>query len=216
MNSDPAPERALDDLLRDAAAGDPEAVRTLVETHRDRLRRAIASRLDQRLAPRLDPSDVVQETLADATRRLPNYLRDRPLPFYAWLFRLAIDRLARTHRDHVASTIRGIAQEERLDGPKYNTAMDSRWGDRLACQDLTPRGHFDREERRSRLTLALEQMDEPDREVLGLRYLDQLAFDEIAAVLEIGLSAAKMRHMRALQRLRELLEKMGVEPPTSP
>ena len=34
---------------------------------------------------------------------------------------------------------------------------------------------------------AIERMDEADREVLGLRYLDQLAFDEIAAVLEIGL-----------------------------
>ena len=51
---------------------------------------------------------------------------------------------------------------------------------------------------------------------LGLRYLDQLAFDEIAAVLEIGLSAAKMRHFRALERLRGVLEELGVEPSTSP
>ena len=59
-------------------------------------------------------------------------------------------------------------------------------------------------------------MDEADREVLGLRYLDQLAFDEIAMVLEIGLSAAKMRHYRALERLRGLLEELGVEPSASP
>jgi hypothetical protein len=115
-NSTTSPE--LDALLRDAAAGDAQAVRGLLERHRARLRRLIASRLDRRLAPRLDPSDVVQETLAEAARRLPDYLRDRPLPFYAWLFRLAVDRLVRTHQDHVASTVRGVGQEERLDGGK--------------------------------------------------------------------------------------------------
>ena len=66
------------------------------------------------------------------------------------------------------------------------------------------------------LAAAIERMDEADREVLGLRYLDQLAFDEIAAVLGIGLSAAKMRHLRAIERLRGLLEELGVEPSTSP
>ena len=63
---------------------------------------------------------------------------------------------------------------------------------------------------------AIERMDEADRKVLGLRYLDRLAFDEIAAVLGIGLSAAKMRHLRALERLHRLLEELGVEPSTSP
>jgi RNA polymerase sigma-70 factor (ECF subfamily) len=212
-NSSTSPE--LDTLLSDAAAGDAQAVRGLLERHRARLRRMIASRLDRRLAPRLDPSDVVQETLAEAARRLPDYLRDRPLPFYAWLFRLAVDRLARTHRDHVASTVRGIGQEERLDGPHHDEASGAPWGDRLTSQELTPRRCLAREERHHGLTSALKRMDEPDREILGLRYLDQLAFDEIAAVLEIGLSAAKMRHLRALERLRGLLEELGVEPSTS-
>ena len=96
MNTNSSPSPKLDALLRDAAAGDAQAVRGLLERHHARLfRRMIASRLDRRLASRLDPSDLVQETLADAARRLPDYLRDRPVPFYAWLFRQAIDRLAR-------------------------------------------------------------------------------------------------------------------------
>ncbi len=212
-NSSTSPE--LDALLRDGAAGDAQAVRALLERHRARLRRMIASRLDRRLAPRIDPSDLVQETLADAARRLPDYLRDRPLPFYAWLFRLAVDRLARTHRDHVASTVRGIGQEERLNGPHLGEAKGAPWGDRLTSQEPTPGACLVRSERHRGLASALERMDEADREVLGLRYLDQLAFDEIAAVLEIGLSAAKMRHLRALGRLRVLLETLGVEPSTS-
>ena len=71
----------------------------------------IAARLDPRLAPRLDASDVVQETLTDAAQRLPEYLSNRPLPFFAWLYRLVADRLARTHRHHVASTVRAIGRE---------------------------------------------------------------------------------------------------------
>ncbi len=120
MNTSPSTDPEIEALLSDAAGGDDAAVRCLLETHRGRLRRMIAARLDRRLAPRLDPSDVVQETLADAARRLPDYLRDRPLPFYPWLFRLAADRVARTHRDHVASTVRGIGREVRIDGRPHD------------------------------------------------------------------------------------------------
>jgi RNA polymerase sigma-70 factor (ECF subfamily) len=216
MSTSPAINPEIDALLRGAAQGDVAAVRCLLERHRQRLRRMIAARLDRRLAPRLDPSDVVQETLADAARRLPDYLRDRPLPFYAWLFRLAADRLARTHRDHVGSTVRGIAREERIDGPSHDEATSERLVDRLTANETTPGRRMAREERRLLLAGAIERMDAADREILGLRYLDQLAFDEIASVLEIGLSAAKMRHLRALERLRGLLEELGVEPSTSP
>jgi RNA polymerase sigma-70 factor (ECF subfamily) len=216
MNTSPATNPEIDALLRDAAEGDATAVRCLLELHRRRLRRMIAARLDRRLAPRLDPSDVVQETLADAARRLPDYLRDRPLPFYPWLFRLAADRLARTHRDHIGSTVRGIGREERINGTAHDEATAERLVDRLTANDTTPGRRMAREERRLSLAGAIERMDEIDREILGLRYLDQLAFDEIAAVLEIGLSAAKMRHFRALERLRGLLEELGVEPSTLP
>ena len=78
MNSSSSTNSEINVLLDDAARGDASAVRCLLEQHRERLRRMIAVRLDRRLAPRLDPSDVVQEALADAARRLPDYLRDRP------------------------------------------------------------------------------------------------------------------------------------------
>ena len=216
MNTSPSTNPEIDALLRDAAQGDVQAIRCLLEKHRTRLRRMIAARLDPRLAPRLDPSDVVQETLADAARKLPDYLRDRPVPFYPWLYRLAADRLARTHRHHVASTVRAIGREEFIDRPSDDGATLTRLVDRLAANDTTPGHRMDRKERRLLLARAIERMSEADRAILALRYLDQLAFDEIAAVLEIGLGAAKMRHLRAVERLRGLLEEVGVEPSTSP
>ena len=215
MNASAAPNPEIDVLLANAARGDANAVRLLLEQHRERLRRMIAVRLDRRLAPRLDPSDVVQEALADAARRLPDYLRERPMPFYPWLYRLAADRLAVTHRDHITSTVRAIGREERIDGPSHDEATATRLVDRLAANDTTPGRRAAREERRRLLATAIERLDAADREVLGLRYLDQLAFDEIAAVLDIGLSAVKMRHLRALERLRGVLEGLGVEPSTA-
>jgi len=78
-----------EELLRNASGGGP-AVDVLLERHRKRLRRMVTVRLDRRLAPLVAPSDVVQEALADASRKLNDFLRDRPLPFYPWLRRLAL------------------------------------------------------------------------------------------------------------------------------
>src|SRR5437763_1411592 len=100
------------DLLLDrAASGDGTARRQLLDKHRRRLRRMIALRLDRRLAARVDPSDVVQEALADAGRKLDGYLRDRPLPFYPWLRQLAWERLVKLHRRHTAGK-RDVARGE--------------------------------------------------------------------------------------------------------
>ena len=74
-----------DQLLKMAERGEDDAREKLLTRHRGRLRQMIAVRLDRRVAARIDPSDVVQEALAEAADKLPGYLRDRPLAFYPWL-----------------------------------------------------------------------------------------------------------------------------------
>src|SRR5436309_2120553 len=95
------PLMALGDLstscLHRAAGGDAAARQQLLARHRARLRRMVAIRLDRRLAARVDPSDLVQESLADAARGLDAYLKERPLPFYPWLRQFAVRRLANLH-----------------------------------------------------------------------------------------------------------------------
>ena len=78
-------ESKTDLLITEAAAGNVVAREQLLAVHRDRLRRMVDVRMDRRLAARLDASDVVQESLAEATRQLDGYLRRRELPFYPWL-----------------------------------------------------------------------------------------------------------------------------------
>lgn len=189
--------------LQEAAGGDIQALHWLLERHRARLRRMIAVRLDDRLSARLDPSDVVQETLLDAARKLDDYLRDRPLPFYPWLHRLASERLTQAHRYHLR-TLRREAGRERSGG-SWAGASAARLAGILAASGSSPSKHLVREEERQEICRALGELSEQDREVLVMRYLDQLPFAEIAAILAITESGARVRHYRALQRLGPLL-----------
>jgi RNA polymerase sigma-70 factor (ECF subfamily) len=147
----------------------------------------------------VDPSDVVQEALADAARRLPAYLRDRPLPFFPWLRRLAWDRLAVLYRTHVRAARRSVEREEppALPGESVLELAD-RFLARGSGSSAGPR----REERRALVREALERLPERDREVLVLRQLEELTVAEVAAVLGIGEKAVYARQLRALERLR--------------
>ena len=192
-----------DRLLRDAARGDQAALRSLLERHRERLRRMVALRLDSRLSARVDASDVVQEALIDAARKLVDYERDRPLPFYPWLHRLTAERLADVHRKHRRGT-RSVGREQAASAWRDDSAR--MLVDHLVDSGTTPGHDLVREERRQRVRDALERLAPADRDILVMRYLEDLTFPEIAAILEIGESAAKMRHLRAIERIRSVLE----------
>jgi RNA polymerase sigma-70 factor (ECF subfamily) len=193
-----------DELLQRSQAGDRQARGALLQRHRKRLRRLIALRLDRRLAARLDPSDIVQEVLAEADRRLDQYLRQRPLPFYPWLRQLACDRLADAHRRHVQAKRRSVRRE---DPEPLGLPGGSAWrlADRLLASGVCPSEAFRRDELRQRVRTALASLAEADREVLVLRYLEQLSAKDVGAVLGVSEAAAKKRALRALQKLRALL-----------
>src|SRR3972149_795466 len=102
------PDGSTDQLLQQASAGDGQAVQALLQRHRSRLRRMLSIRMDERILARVDPSDVVQEAMFEANRRLPDYLRARPLPFYAWLRQIACERLEKAHRRHIGAQKRSV------------------------------------------------------------------------------------------------------------
>jgi RNA polymerase sigma-70 factor (ECF subfamily) len=194
-------EPDTDELLALSAAGDAAAREQLLERHRQKLRRMVAVRLDRRLAARLDPSDVVQEALAEAAQRLDDYLRDRPLPYYPWLRRLAWVRLDRAHRRHTAGK-RSVRREEPPALPEESAVE---LADRLLAPDTSPADAALRLEQRQRVRAALGRLAAVDREVLVLRFLERLSTAETAAVLEITPGAVRLRFMRALERLRGLM-----------
>jgi RNA polymerase sigma-70 factor (ECF subfamily) len=191
-----------EELLQRAGGGDDAARQQVLLRHQHRLRQMVAVRMDRRLAARVDPSDLVQEALMDAHQKLSDYIRKRPLPFYPWLRRLAWERLVQLHRRHLHAGRRSVLREE---APALPDESAAELADRLGGKTSSPSGRAVRQELRDRLRTALARLNDRDREVLVLRYLEQLPTADIAAVLGISAGAVRVRHTRALTRLHALL-----------
>ncbi|MDC0937019.1 sigma-70 family RNA polymerase sigma factor [Pirellulales bacterium] len=202
---DETKQQVSEALLRKAAGGDSAAADRLLVLHKNRLRAMIALRLDQRLSARVDPSDVVQETLAEAHVKLPEYLRTQSVPFYPWLRRLAWERVVRLHRQHLIAEARTVTREE-----NFEVVLPDQSALQLAYQFVangsTPSEHVIQAELKGRVRTALGRLDARDREVLILRYLEHLSIEETAATLELSTGAVKSRQRRALERFSQLVQ----------
>jgi len=207
-----ADECETEDLIRRAGKGDEMAAEQLLAGHRNRLRHMVAVRMDPRLAARFDASDVVQETLVEASRRLPEYLQARPLPFYPWLRQIAWEQLLDLHRKHFRAQKRTLGRERCCYPLPDRSTTDL--ADRLLAGGTSPSRHCVRQELRTRMQAALAKLPERDREILVLRHLEQLSTHEIASVMGMTEGAVKTRHLRALQRLRGVLgDQLGEQEP---
>jgi len=98
-----SPDAETEALISRAAVGDRAAREDLLVRNRERLRQMIMVRMDRRLLPRLDASDVVQEVFAEAFQKMSDYLQRRPLPFYTWLRQLAWERLLKLQQRHIGA-----------------------------------------------------------------------------------------------------------------
>src|SRR5215831_15406099 len=131
-------------LLSQARQGEKDAVEQLLGRHREPLRQVVSLRLDPAIAARLDASDVVQDVLLEASRRLDTYLRDPAMPFHLWLRHIARDHLIDAHADR--SSVELAAQ--------------------FLDQELTPASAAIRQEMQRRLHAAIADLEEDDREVV--------------------------------------------------
>lgn len=200
MTSDSRPDTT--DLLRRAGTGDADATEQLLVRFRPRLKRMVAVRLDPRVLKRIDPSDVVQDVLIEASRRMPEFSQDLQVPFFVLLRRLAGDRLAKLHQQHIVSRKRAV-DRERLPIPDQSA---DRLIDRLADSGAGPRQKLLRKEVHERVRRALKELRPQDREILVMRHLEQMTVGEIAAELQLSEGAVKMRRLRAVQNLLAALE----------
>jgi RNA polymerase sigma-70 factor (ECF subfamily) len=192
-----------DQLLTRVAQGESSAAAALLTRHEQRLRRMVSLRLDPRLAARLDPSDIVQDTLAEAHRRLPAFAADRPMPFYPWLRGIAWDKLIEMTRRHITAQRRSVRREATcgdLSGESQAVLAD-----RLMATSPTPSELAMRAEVRTRVLRALAELPPPDHELIVLKHLEELTVPEIAAVLGVSHEAVYSRYRRAVQRLHRLL-----------
>jgi len=192
------------ELLQRAALGERGALDRLLDRHRGRLRRMIAVRMDARLSSRVDPSDVVQETFAEAARKLPEYAAQLRAPFYLWLRQLAWRRLLDLSRRHIVARCRSVKGQAQGGLPlAVKSAMQL--AARLVASQTSPSEHLERKELRGRVRAALARLEPSDQEVLVLRYLEELSTSEIASILGITERAVRYRQRLAMERLARFL-----------
>jgi RNA polymerase sigma-70 factor (ECF subfamily) len=146
---------------------------------------------------------VLQNALAKAVEEMSDYLDRRPLPFYPWLRQIAWQRIVDIHRRHLRARKRSVLREADL---MFSEESAFELADRFLKRGSTsPSAGMRRRDLCDRVRHALAQLSEKNREVLMLRYLEQMSPGEIAAILGLSEGAVSMRHARALQQLRKIL-----------
>jgi len=196
------------ELLNNVRDGQAVAVEELMDRHRNSLRRMIQLRLDQRLMQRMDVSDVIQDVLIEANRRLSDYLKNPVIPFHLWIRQIAKDRIIDAHRRHRVSAKRSIDREQPQPGKGPFDQSTIELANQFRDQALTPAAAATQRELASQIESAVQMLRDNDREIILMRHYEQLDNQEIAQSLGLTEPAASMRYLRALKRLREIIEGM--------
>jgi RNA polymerase sigma-70 factor (ECF subfamily) len=204
----PSDSSEISDLLQRAAAGEPEALRELFSRYRDRLKRMVHLRLSRRLQGRVDDSDVIQETYLEISKKLPEYVQAPELPLFLWLRHMTGLKLAEVHRRHLGTQLRDADREVSLHRGGLPEADSVSLAAQLLGKLTTPSQAAIKAEQRIYVQEALNSMDPIDREVLALKHFEQLSTSEIAQVLGLSKAGAGSRYLRAIKRLREILERI--------
>ncbi|MFN9369356.1 MAG: sigma-70 family RNA polymerase sigma factor [Planctomycetia bacterium] len=193
-------------LLDRVRSGDRTAVDGLLERHRAAIRLMIDRRMDRVVQRRVDASDIVQDVLLEANRRLTDYLANPTMPFRLWLRHMARDRLIDAHRRHRVAASRSLDREVPLAAPDDGTRSEADLAGNIADRELTPAAAATWHELERRFAAAVEQLDEGDRQIVLLKHFEHLSTAEAADALGLSKPAAGMRYLRAMRRLRVLLD----------
>jgi RNA polymerase sigma-70 factor, ECF subfamily len=186
-------------LLVQARAGDSHALGQVLDGYREYLRLLARGRVGQELRVRLDPSDLVQETLLEAQRDFRQFAGSSEGELAVWLRRILARNLADQLKFH-QSQKRDIGREQPL------VMLIEQAHEALATPLSTPSQQASRREQAVVMASAMAQLPEDYREVIALRHLDGRSFDEIATAMRRSAGAVRMLWMRALEQLGELLE----------
>jgi RNA polymerase sigma-70 factor (subfamily 1) len=194
-------EDQVEEMLRSIAAGDRAAREWLFAQYRPRLDRIVRARLGRRSSRALaDASDIVQKAMTVAAKRLDDFIARRPMPVFPWLYALTRDQIGKAHKKHRATVSIALLDESA-----------GRIADILIDTGTTPSGQAVRNELRRKVQEAVRELKAEHREILIMRYNEGLKLSEIAAILGIGESAARMRHLRAIEEMKGKIGEWGRE-----
>ncbi|MEM9646608.1 MAG: sigma-70 family RNA polymerase sigma factor [Planctomycetota bacterium] len=198
-------------LLRHAKAGQTKALGTLLQWYVKYLGLLASTQLDQRLRRRVSPSDIVQETLLAAHRDFNGFRGDSQGELLAWLRQILIHSMHRTIAKHVKAEKRDIRRDVSIDQVSDRLQESAcTLANRLPAAVDSPSAAMQREEGTVEFANQLSDLPEHYRDVIVLRVLQGLSFEEIATRMERSSGAVRMLWLRALDSLKTRSEQRKV------
>lgn len=195
-----------DTLLAQAKTGSSESLGRLLQLYRNYLRILVVAQLEAKLRSRVSPSDVVQETFFEAHRDFTKFRGETTPEFLGWLRRILVNNLHTVIEKHVLAGKRDVRREISVD--RLGAALEKstmRLEAILPDPGATPSVHLQRREMRSELADQLAALPADYREVIVMRHLEGLPFEEIGVRMERSAGAVRMLWLRAIKQLREKL-----------
>ena len=172
--------------------GDSEALNRLFAACRSMIRQHARGLLGSRYASRVDSSDLVQETMTQAYQDVQKFRGETRGEWMAWLKSILRAKLTRARRHHSAAKRSAIHEEADM-------------GALIGADSVRPDARLMEHERRSKLTLALEELPDSMSEVIVRRIFLRQQFDEVAEALGKPPGTVRVIWIRAVEKLRELL-----------
>src|SRR3954451_7467035 len=200
-------QHTADQLFTSARAGSNSCLGQLLALYTNYLKLLVSAQLDNRLWARVSPSDIVQESFYEAHRDFGDFRGTSIGEFVVWLRRIVVNNILRVVEQHVLAEKRDVRREVSLEEigrrlEKSTVRLESF----LAEQAESPSGHAARREDELLLADTLAQMPTDYRDVIVLRHIEGLPFEEVAVRMDRSAGAVRMLWLRALKKMREALE----------
>jgi RNA polymerase sigma-70 factor (ECF subfamily) len=199
-------------LLVEARQGGKASLDTLLELYRRYLHWLARSRIGPQLRTRVNASDVVQEAMVQAWRNFDQFQGNDGKEFLAWLRRILVNCLARVVEQQVHARKRDVRREVSLDQAMSGApASEATGAGALAGDDSTPSMQAQRHEMTAILAERLYQLPPQYRDVIVLRNLEGLPFEEVALRMGKTSGAVRILWLRALEHLKQKGHLEGLE-----
>lgn len=195
-----------EEIIESLTTGREQALAEYFSAVEQRLKRIVNFRLDYRLNGRVSESDVIQETYVRAAKRIDSFLEKEDMPFFVWLRLEVSQKLTEIHRHHFGAEKRDVRKEIKIGQNQESGKTSMAMAAHIVAQLTSPSRLVERAEQITTLEKTLAELNELDREVIALRHFEELSNIETAQILGIEPAAASKRYLRALKRLREIME----------
>jgi RNA polymerase sigma-70 factor (ECF subfamily) len=190
-------------LISRARRGSKSSLGSLLEQYRNYLVVLAATQLEKRLQPRVSPSDVVQETMLRAHKNFAQFRGTTEPELLAWLRQILVNNLARFVEQHVLAARRDVRREVSIE--RLGVALEQSTIQLAALvpeKGKSPSMAVQQREEAVVLADRLARLPKDYREVLVLRNLQGLPFEEVASRIGRSVGATRMLWLRAIEKLR--------------